>query len=312
MTVARRLDGPTGASASAITRRAVLGRCLGGALLTTPGARAGAQCTLVELAPGYPGYGGNVTGVDGPGDAACVEDLERTDAGFDQAREDAENLAAAGRLGLAGGPNEWTWENWMAVEVEGGLPPTCYACAIRNAPTRLPAPRRAPVRWDDPRLLVGSYGTTQALSLLLAKHGLPPSTFGSMLQYDHELRALTGLVFPGHWSAPQVLDGYDALVTTFGAGGQTVDVPRALDALLTQGGYVPTPPTAHPEDQVFTVLTLIPVLSRFLSPFSASIFVRQCEGIATSWRSDAYKTTSSAPPFATRLREELVGTWLQA
>lgn len=92
----------------------------------------GAPCTLVELAPGYPGYRGFVTGLFGPGEATCLEELQRRNPWFDRGQQDAENLAAAARLGLAGDPSHWVWENWLAIEAKRGLPLTCYIDAYRR------------------------------------------------------------------------------------------------------------------------------------------------------------------------------------
>ena len=67
---------------------------LGGPGAAPSEVEAGA-CNLVELYPGYPGYRGYVTGVDGPGDVACLQDLIAEVPNFDKSREDAANVAAA-------------------------------------------------------------------------------------------------------------------------------------------------------------------------------------------------------------------------
>ncbi len=146
-----------------INRRTLLGGTAGWALHATLPRDVDAQCEAVEVYPGYPGYRGYITGLDGVGDIACLDDLEALDSNFDRAAEDTANLAAAARLKLTGSPETWTWENWMAIEAERRLvPTTCYACAITAASNR-PPPTRAPVQSNDPRLLLGGYGTTAAL-----------------------------------------------------------------------------------------------------------------------------------------------------
>lgn len=152
-----------------------------------------AGCDPVELYPGYPGYQGYVTGVDGIGDHACLNDLKAASPSFDRSREDAANLAAADRIGLHGGPGDWTWENWMAIEGERGLPPTCYFCAFAGADTR-PEPMGTSVDPDDPRLVLGTYGTTVAVNRYVTEYHNPSLT--NLIPYDHVLRAMAYLVAP--------------------------------------------------------------------------------------------------------------------
>lgn len=145
----------------------------------------------MELSPGYPGYQGYVTGVDGPGDHACLEVLQLTAPSFDRDREDGENTTAAQRLGLSGAPDNWTWENRMAVEAERGLEPTCYSGAILNAPTHEGSVGPSSVAPDDPRLLLGGFGTTLALSRIEQEFGLA-SGDGSSLQPSNHLLKMAG------------------------------------------------------------------------------------------------------------------------
>ncbi len=116
------------------------------ALIATPSAAAQqpADCELVTIYPGYPEYRGNVPGVVGWGDAACVQVLTSLDPSFSREAEDRENRAAARRLGVPGDIEDWTWETWMAIEAERGLVPQCYSCiyvpgdnAAGRAPHRL-------------------------------------------------------------------------------------------------------------------------------------------------------------------------------
>ena len=68
-----------------------------------------------------PDYRGDVTGLDGIGDHAFLEDILASNPGFDPPLEDPLNTEAARRLELAGAIIEWTWENWLGVEAERGV-----------------------------------------------------------------------------------------------------------------------------------------------------------------------------------------------
>ncbi len=165
---------------------------------------AAAQCELVELYPGYPGYQGFVTGVDGVGDYACLEDLESADATFSKSRQDRLNREAAEELDITGSMDVWTWENWLAIEAERGLTPTCYYCAFAAAEAR-PEPRDVPRDPSDPRLLAGRFGETTINQRYFEERDMI-SRFAYQWE-DYQLRALAGLAFPSdHPNAEQLLD----------------------------------------------------------------------------------------------------------
>lgn len=223
-----------------------------------------AGCDLVELYPGYPGYRGYVTGVDGVGDHVCLEDLVAATPSFDRPAVDRANREAAQHIGLAGGPDDWTWENWMAIEAERGLPPTCYSCAIRNAPYRV-EPLGTGVAWDDPRLLIGSFGTTTALGILVGSGSTGAMSIRQNFPYDHDLRVAAGLMNPGrHLNAAEVWVAYEAFVDGIAQGGWIN--PDWYQLLLAQGGYVPVPPTADPQDQIFVAGATMELLARTTMP----------------------------------------------
>jgi hypothetical protein len=286
------------------SRRRLLGGLVGGAALAALPRAASAQCELVELHPGYPLYRGYVTGVDGPGDNACLQVLEANHPGFDRAAEDAANAAAAGRLGLAGEPEDWIWENWMAVEAERGLPPTCYSCAIFNAGSHTGPPGPSPVPPDDPRLVIGGYGTTRALDWIAAQRGVSSPYLGNLFPFDHNLRALVWMANPGaQWNAAQVLEGGSAVVEAVSTPGSGYYDPAALlDNLLGQGGYAPTAATASPEDQVFMVGVGVETLSRFAADPYANLLMGQFNRAVTGWRLETMRNPA-APSFAQWLRE---------
>lgn len=207
------------------------------------------------MQPGYPGYRGYVTGLAGAGEAACLHDLVAQHPDFDQAREDAANLAAARQLGLAGSPTDWTWENWMAIEGERGLPMSCYACILLGQEP--PPAARMSVDPNDPRLLLGGYHTQTALLRATANLGYGSSAW--LIDYvfhsDDVFRAMVGALSPGSHDAPEMLQLEQALIDSLGGPGPAVFFDnRALWAtIVDQGGYAPTPANARLEDQTYLV-----------------------------------------------------------
>lgn len=220
----------------------------------------------MELYPGYPGYRGYIAGVKGPGETACLQDLFMQDPSFDRAAEDAANLDAARAIGLNGSPVDWTWENWMAIEGERGLPPTCYSCLILeegNGPDRQTLTSDP----DDPRLLLGGPGTTGALLKAAAQAGIGPTEaafFRDLLGGDIGLRAYIGLSWPGNHNAPEMLAAYTEFFRLWQQapprGTQLRPASDFWGNMLDQGGYAPTPATAYLDDQLYMVRTSVAVM----------------------------------------------------
>jgi len=171
---------------------------------------------------------------------------------------DAANLTAAQAIGLTGTPKVWTWENWMAIEAERGLLPTCYSCLFQDVD---PSPVRERAAWDpsDPRLQMGGYGASEALTRAAATAGLElnmAAFFKEAFGADHALRAFVGETWPGHHTAPEMIGAYDALFAQYAEPDvDFFDPGQMWQTMLTQGGYAPTPPTAHIEDQLYMIRT---------------------------------------------------------
>lgn len=262
-------------------------------------------CDPIELYPGYPGYQGYVTGVDGIGDHTCLQDLETASPSFNRAREDAANLAAADRIGLHGGPDDWTWENWMAIEGERDLTPTCYSCAFAGADARS-EPTGTSVAFDDPRLLLGTYGTTVAVNRYVTKYHNPSLT--NLIPYDHVLRAMAYLVTPPgrQLNAPELVSMADALVESL--QNTYYDPGQFWDTIVEQGGYVPTPETAGPDDQVFVVLIGATAMCSWMGPGSCGVLSSRIDQAIQSWKESRY--TGSSLGFGAWLRENHAEAWL--
>lgn len=274
---------------------------LGDYPVTTGPPPAATACTVVELYPGYPGYQGFVTGLDGIGDHACLQDLEAAYPTFDRIRENAANIEAAHRLGLHGVPQDWTWETWMAIEAERGLPPTCYSCAIGSAPNR-PEPSGTPIRPDDPRLRIGDMWGTVAVGILAVNRNMPVSSAQSTLPFDRDLRALVNMANPGRYlTAAEVADLYEQTADGLFVQGYGFDVSTLARTLETQGGYAPTPPTANVNDQIYMVMVGIEALSHWIVPMLQGTYINRFVVFADQWRADLLD--GDAPSFAEWLRQ---------
>jgi hypothetical protein len=245
-----------------------------------------------------------VAGIDGPGEVACLADLIASNPAFDRAAEDAANLAAAGTIGLAGSPSDWTWENWMAIEAERGLPATCYSCLFRDLG---PSPQRQSAAWDlaDPRLRMGGYGTSEAITQAAAAAGLGPNASAFFqekfdpidddnLGPDHVLRAVVGLTWPGHHKAAEMTDAYDQLSALLAAPGTAFFDPALMwDTVLAQGGYAPTPPTARVEDQMYMIRTSAEAMCVEMPADVCSGWLRQYDGIEALFFSELRRSGSN-------------------
>lgn len=229
-----------------------LSGCLQSALPQTVIAQG---CTLVELRPGYPGYQGFITGVQGIGDHACLEDLERDFPRFSKRSEDKVNRRAARELGVAGSPDEWTWENWLAIEGKRGPISTCYVCALLNQGRR-PQPSNTDVDRDDPRLISGRIGSTWLMTYVRDTYGAP--AWLTPVD-DYSFRALVILIYgEPHLNAPQLLDAYDLygeqwVTESMKPGGRFLNSEWVWNQVLDRGGYFAIPNNASPDDQIFAV-----------------------------------------------------------
>jgi hypothetical protein len=277
-----------------------------------------AGCELVELYPGYPGYRGYVTGIDGPGEVACLDDLIAANPRFDKPTEDAANQVAAQSIGLTGSPTDWTWENWMAIEAERGLVPTCYSCLFQDLD---PPPSRKSAEWDstDPRLQMGGYGTSDALFSAVTRAGLELNMVAfyedkfdpddqDALGPDHVLRAVIGLQWQGHHTAPEMLDAYDQLFAFLSEPGlQFIDVSG--ETVLAQGGYAPTPPTAHIEDQVYMIRMSAEAMCAAMPEDTCTAWLGQYDAVEVAFLNEVLRSGPDVS-YAEWIREEVPALFL--
>jgi hypothetical protein len=247
-------------------------------------AQSSTDCELIELYPGYPGYRGFVAGLAGPGEVACLEQLQRDFPWFDRDREDQENAAAAVRLGLAGGPKDWVWENWLAIEAERGLPLTCYICA-REQFAAGASFQAAPVNPNDVRLLVGSFGSSELLYRLAGRYSIEMWQMDYYVTNDYQLRAVAWIAnAPRHINAQELQSTYEVIGAAIAAG--QVTWWQVMGIALDQGGYAPTPSHAAIKDQVFLLTTALEAQALGINPLSARSLWARFNAFVTEWISE--------------------------
>jgi hypothetical protein len=226
------------------------------------GSRAVAQstCTSVELYPGYPGYRGMITGLKGVGDFQCLEVLQQENPTFNRYVEDGENVAAASRLGIHGTFRDWTWENWMEIEVERGQQPHCYSCLLLD-PSAYPMSYGATVSPDDPRLIIGMTTGNALESYILEEFGSRSTSTTKEGIVWRVAAAFMWVDFPAN--APETLEAVRFLVGEWsghdvdGDGHFSgLDYGMAFETFSSRGGYVPMTGKETYADQYFQAFTV--------------------------------------------------------
>jgi hypothetical protein len=256
------------------------------------------NCDIVELYPGYPGYRGNINGVmphyGGLGDYECLHILEQDFPQFDRAREDRANQQAADALGITGPMNLWTWENWMLIEAERGMTPSCYTCLMfdtKSSPTRL----NVYPDQDDYRILTGFPGYITAIQTIAANAGIDNQMgIDGTLQYygydDYTLRSVAYSYGQPTMNAQELYVAmFDWVQVPFqpsGSDGLSVD-PREMEAtaIYQNGGYALTPVNAAPADQVFLMFYSLSTYITHAPPATAEVVFSQFDLTVMEWRS---------------------------
>ena len=205
-----------------------------------------------------------ITGLKGIGDFQCLEVLERDNPKFDRAAQDRANRAAATQLGIAGTPVDWTWENWMEIEIERGLQPHCYACLIVDS-TTFGQPYGASVPANDPRLIVGLRSGTALESYILNQLG---DRSGAASQDGIYWRTAAAFRWLGiDQNAPQTLESLTFLIGEWSGhdvdgDGQwsTLNMGKAFKEFAIRGGYTTLTGKETYQDQVFQAASVLYML----------------------------------------------------
>lgn len=272
------------------------------------------DCTVVELYPGYPGYRGNITGVmplwNGQGDYECLETLEQNDPEFDRAEEDQANQLAADELGINGSMNLWTWENWMLIEVERGLPPSCYTCLMIDTdvePIRLDIEPEA----DDYRIRIGIIGQSEAIRTISNELGINDpddvQTIADFFQEDDYLLRVTAYVMGSPTQNAQELyeemqRWVQGVASPNGISG-VIDPNMVLQTVIWErGGYTPVPESATTDDQFASMSYGFAFAGVFFPETEWDVIQSELEASIDGWLSDP--ETEPTTPLAIHMQQE--------
>ncbi|CAN5259734.1 hypothetical protein BH24CHL2_BH24CHL2_6340 [soil metagenome] len=269
------------------------------------------DCTIVELYPGYPGYRGNITGVmphyGGLGDYECMHILEQDFPQFDRAQEDRANQQAADALGINGPMNLWTWENWMLIEAERGLLPSCYTCLMFDT---MSTPHRMNVYPDpdDYRILTGFIGQTTGIHAITNSLGASsPGEVRLTSEYyagdDYVLRATAYVMGGPTQNAQELYEEMQRWVQHLflPSDGISNILPSEIlrIAIWEQGGYSWVPDNATVDDQVTMMLYAFAVAGTLFGPFVLDSVWFDFDESITSWFAEG-----SAVPLDTFMQQQ--------
>ena len=273
---------------------------------------AGAQsnCTddeLIPLYPGYPGFRGYLPDTVGQLEWLCPDELDRLNPRFYRRTEDRRSRGAAEALGIAGVKEDWTWENWMAIEAERGLPSTCFACAIFNPPAfSLREPPGRVDRSSDPRYLISSLAEKNIALRWADSIGGNTASILNSAPTDLQIKALSGLTAAGDYlTAQEVVNlSEELLALLFGIEEGPVfrfDTGKACRNLFDQHGYAPTPEDASVDDQIFTMVAGFHGISFLLPTNTANIHQSMLSRLIQDWQMEVMS----------EVRTPSLGEWLQ-
>jgi len=228
-----------------------------------------------------------VTGIRPVGDHACLDDLKHLDPGFSRSDEDAKNRQAARNLGLTGTFSDWTWENWMAIEVERGDAPQCYSCLILDSSIQA---NTAGVEYDptDPRVLISLTDIRVLAPYLLedVEEVSNPGRFQIETVVWRTLASMNITTIGGHINAPQVLENmkfwigeYHGIDVNGDGSWSGFDLDYSLRAFKEMGGYTPVTGMEYLQDQVYEAYSVIWMFYNFSTPMFRDNFLQSAETI---------------------------------
>ncbi len=272
------------------------------------------DCTVVELYPGYPGYRGNITGVmplwNGQGDYECLETLEQNDPEFGRAEEDQANQLAADALGINGSMNLWTWENWMLIEAERGLPASCYSCLMIDTDVE-PLRQDIQPESDDYRLRTGIIGQSEAIRLISNELGINDpdqvQLIADFFQEDDYLLRVTAYVMGSPTQNAEELyvemQRWVQGVASPNGISSFVDPSMVLQiAIWERGGYTPVPESATTDDQFVSMSYGFAFAGLFFPEAEWDGIQSELDASIDGWLSDP--ETEPTTPLAIHMQQE--------
>lgn len=199
----------------------------------------------------------------------------------------------------------------MAIEAAQDMASSPWSCAIvYDDPSQI-MPSAGLYNPDDPRLPIGGiYGGSNGVTRYLREIGRDPS-LADRLPHDYQIRAIASLASNSRQpNADQVLTGFESILDDY-FGPCCIDVTPLWDRLIDQGGYVQTPESAVPDDQIFTIIVGVDASARLLSlhDMMYNSLINNLERTIDGWLLDV-RTNPNAPSLAEWMRDAGAADWL--
>lgn len=185
-------------------------------------------------------------------------------------------------LGISGDANVWSWENWLLIEDERGLPPTWYSGTFDEAPNRA-KPRDTDVSSNDPRLVCGELGSSNFASEWRNEHNYN----GGLIMQDYELRSLAVLsTQDGYINSEEIIENQSTILDEIytSTGGYYIDPRGVSDELISRGGEFEVPNGLLGEDQIFIFYLDVLGMESFSGQDDMEIVYSLIEGAHNDWK----------------------------
>jgi hypothetical protein len=225
----------------------------------------------------------------GTGDYVCLQELEAVDRRFGREDEDRANERVARSLGINGTFQDWTWENWMLIEAERGLPSSCYTCLMFNTSESPYNPDVLPER-DDPRLFIGFPFTRVAIDQITQELFGQASPSSAFYSDDYMFRAEAYFQLGTTANAPEILaEMTDKLYAASQPGVEYYSYQNAIDVILERGGYTWVTGDMSPDDQIFVAVYALWVGIKFVDPLIRESYINNFMAVVSDWQFTGYR-----------------------
>ncbi len=160
-------------------------------------------------------------------------------------------------------------------------------------------------------MLIGDvYGGSNGVTRYLQANDLDLSWI-DRLPNDYQIRAVATLMSNSKYpNAVQMVDGFEEFLNLY-FGDKLSDWTGLWDFLIAEGGYAPTPESAHPNDQIFTIFVGFDAVTRLLSlhDMMYNNLLSTLERTIDEWLLEV-NTNRTAPSFAEWMRDAGAEDWL--
>ena len=160
-------------------------------------------------------------------------------------------------------------------------------------------------------MLIGDvYGESNGVIHYLQEHDLEFS-WVDRLPNDYQIRAVVGLLSNIEYpNAVQMENAFEDFLDLY-FGDKLYDWTGLWDVLIKQGGYAPTPESAEPNDQIFTIFVGFDAVARLLvlNDMMYNNLLSNLEQTIDDWLLEV-STNRRAPSFAEWLQDAGAARWL--